>query len=119
MKKLKTRIWKVIKEETKMQTQQEVNSIVEHGKFITVNKKLPHAVNIMFIRKVKTTIENLPPQTEDPLTHFKKIIVTPQKKFFFTEVTMATLKKTISSIKTSHSSTQDGISIHIMKLAAK
>ena len=107
--------WKVAK---KLTGQKKFNSpqlIIEGSKHHMSPKDMASGLNRLYIRKVRTVIEQIPPATVDPLTHYKQAIGKVEKTLSFQQLNMSQLVKLVDKMKPTGSSGANDISMRVIK----
>ena len=112
--------WREIKSETGQTTFTSPALIVENVIHHTQPAKMAQTLNRLYVKSVRKTIKGLHRSDINPLTSYLKYLgqVDQEKlSLSFKSVSMSELKKTITTMKSSGSSSEDGISMWIIKLA--
>ena len=111
--------WKLIKEQTDMSTHENPTSIIENEHRISKTFPMVNAINRLFLKQIKETVAEIPLSNIDPLDHYKEKITSPNQKFFFKKISMSYLRKTMSKIKKSNSTSYDEVPFSIIAKASK
>ena len=111
--------WNLIKDVTGQSKNNPPEIIMKENSPITSPKQIANTMNKEYVKIIKETINKIPKNDIDPIKNYKENIGEVNSKFIFKEITMHELRKILSSMKPTGSTSNDYISMKTIKKARK
>ena len=109
--------WKIMKRETGQGQFKSPQILTENGKCHTAPHKIAQSLNRQFIQRIRKLVDEMENCSTDPLVNYRKVIPSDLSTFTFQQVTMAQLRKTLHTMRSTNSTGEDDISVRSIKQA--